>query len=190
MKILVFTAFWLMFSLPQSQLTSDQGDVCLSAEEKRLYQLIMEYRKSKKLKAIPYSAKLSKVAQTHVRDLTANFDYENRGECNPHSWSDKGKWTSCCYTPDHKKAQCMWDKPKEIAEYNSPGYEIAYWSSDAADAEEGLEGWKKSAGHNPLLINSGSWSKLEWKAIGVGIYGSYAVVWFGGTNRSFEDKDV
>ena len=184
MKIIVFLGFSLLFSISENQIFPEAEDVCLTAEEKRLYVLINDYRKSKKLGPIPYSAKLSKVAQTHVRDLMANYDYENRGDCNPHSWSAKGKWTSCCYTADHKQAQCMWDKPKEIADYDGAGYEIAYWSSDDADAVEGLEGWKKSAGHNPLLINSDSWSKLEWKGIGIGIYESYAVVWFGET----EDK--
>lgn len=73
----------------------------------------------------------------------------------------------------------MWDKPKEIAGYNSPGYEIAYYSSAGANAEEGLKGWQKSPSHNPLLINSGIWKAVEWKGIGVGIYKEYAVVWFG-----------
>lgn len=154
-------------------------DVCLSPEEKKLYDLIMEYRKSKKLKPIPYSPKLSKVAQTHVKDLMENYDYATRGECNPHSWSDKGTWSACCYTADHAQASCMWDKPKEIADYSGNGYEIAYYASAGANATEGLEGWKKSPGHNPLLINSGTWSKIEWEGVGIGIYGNYGVVWFG-----------
>ena len=154
-------------------------NVCLSAEEKKLYDLIMTYRKSKKLKSIPFSAKLTHVAQTHVRDLSENYLMSNSDVCNPHSWSAKGAWTSCCYTSDHKQAQCMWSKPKEIADYESSGYEIAYYSSAGAMAADGLEGWKKSAGHNPLLINSGSWKNVEWKAIGIGIYKEYAVVWFG-----------
>lgn len=155
-----------------------QEEVCLSAEEKKLFNLIMDYRKSKRLKPIPYSPKLTKVAQTHVRDLMNNYDYENRGECNPHSWSSNGDWSACCYTADHAKASCMWDKPKEISGYEGNGFEIAYYSSGGANATEGLEGWKKSPGHNPLLINSGTWSKLEWKGIGIGIYGQYGVVWF------------
>ena len=155
-------------------------DVCLTAEEQRLYNLLMEYRKSKKLPAIPFSAKLTRVAQAHVRDLTAHFDYENRGDCNPHSWSAKGSWSACCYTGDHKQAACMWNKPREIAGYESDGFEIAFWSSDGAEAAESLEGWKKSAGHNPVIVNSGTWEKAKWEAIGIGIYGNYAVVWFGG----------
>ena len=152
---------------------------CVSEEEKKLYELAMQYRKSKNIKAIPFSVKLTQVAQAHVRDLTEQFDYENRGDCNPHSWSAKGIWSACCYTNDHKQAKCMWDKPKEIAGYSSEGFEIAFYSSAVALPEEALDGWKKSAGHNPLLVNSGSWEKLEWKAIGIGIYKNYAVVWFG-----------
>jgi hypothetical protein len=73
----------------------------------------------------------------------------------------------------------MWDKPKEIAGYASPGYEIAYYHSRQVSAEDGLEGWKKSPGHNPLLVNLGIWEKIEWKAIGIALYENYGVVWFG-----------
>lgn len=169
----------LVVGLPEKEGFSQEEAICLSAEEKKLYDLIMAYRKSKKLKAVPFSAKLTKVAQVHVKDLVANFDYEGRGDCNPHSWSDKGTWTACCYTGDPSKAACMWDKPKEISGYESEGFEIAYYSSTGASATEGLEGWKKSNGHNPVIVNSGTWSKTEWKGIGIGIYEQYAVVWFG-----------
>ncbi len=153
--------------------------VCLSVEEQKLYDEIMKYRKSKKLKPIPLSAKLTKTAQAHVHDLSANYQYDADGTCNPHSWSDKGKWSSCCYTSDHKQAECMWSKPREIAGYESSGYEIAYYSSAGANAIEGLEGWKKSPGHNPVIVNLGTWKNVEWKAIGIGIYNEYGVVWFG-----------
>lgn len=73
----------------------------------------------------------------------------------------------------------MWDKPKEIAHYESPGYEIAYYSSKGATAEEGLSGWQKSPSHNPLIINDGMWQKAQWKGIGIGIYKEYGIVWFG-----------
>ena len=73
----------------------------------------------------------------------------------------------------------MWNKPKEIAAYESPGYEIAYYSSAGATANEGLEGWKRSPSHNPLIINSGMWSKVNWKAVGIGFYEEYGIVWFG-----------
>jgi uncharacterized protein YkwD len=154
-------------------------EICLTKEEKKLYDLIMEYRKSKGLEAIPLSPKLILVAQTHARDLADNYDFNPKNKCNPHSWSEKGKWTSCCYTNDHKKASCMWTKPQEIAGYAGSGFEIAYYSSLGASAQEGIDGWKISPGHNPLLINSGTWSKTKWQAIGVGIYKEYGLVWFG-----------
>jgi hypothetical protein len=73
----------------------------------------------------------------------------------------------------------MWDKPKEIAGYNGHGYEIAYWTSGTATAEEGLSGWRKSPAHDPLLINEGMWARAKWKAIGIGLYQQYGIVWFG-----------
>ena len=139
----------------------------------------MAYRKAKGLPPIKLSAKLTLVAQTHALDLAENYTFDPKGKCNPHTWSSKGKWSACCYTNDHEKAKCMWDKPKEIAGYTAPGYEIAYYSSAGASANEGLEGWKKSPSHNPLIINDGMWSKVKWNAIGIGFYKEYGIVWFG-----------
>jgi uncharacterized protein YkwD len=170
--------FLAIIFTPAAGQAADDG-ICLSEEEKKLYDLMMQYRKSKKLKPIPLSSKLTRTAQAHVRDLAENYIYEEGNTCNPHSWSEKGNWSACCYTSDHKAAKCMWDKPKEIAGYPGAGYEIAYWSSAGATALEGLEGWKKSPGHNPLIVNIGVWEKIEWKAIGIGFYGQYGVVWFG-----------
>ncbi len=159
--------------------TTESIEVCLSKEEKKLYDMMMRYRATKGLGKIPLSPKLTKVAKLHAIDLQENFNLKNVKKCNPHSWSKNGDWTSCCYTNDHAKAECMWEKPKEIAEYEGYGYEIAYYSSKGASAEEGLEGWKKSPGHNPLIINSGIWEKIEWQAMGIGFYGEYGIVWFG-----------
>jgi uncharacterized protein YkwD len=155
------------------------AEVCLSKEEQKLYELMMDYRKSKKLPPIALSAKLTMVAQAHAHDLMDNYNFDVNNKCNPHSWSKKGKWSSCCYTNDHKQAECMWKKPKEIAGYEGYGYEIAYYSTRGATAEEGLAGWKLSPGHNPLIINEGTWSKIDWKGVGIGFYGEYGVVWFG-----------
>lgn len=167
----------VLFGFDQRQLR--RYATCLTAEEKKLYELIMDYRKSHKLEAIPISERLTLVAQTHARDLSENYKFDVKNRCNPHSWSERGNWTSCCYTNDHKTASCMWTKPKEIAGYPGNGFEIAYYSSLGANAQEGMDGWKISPGHNPLLINSGTWEKVNWKAIGIGIYKEYGLVWFG-----------
>lgn len=155
------------------------SSICLSPEEKKLYDLITAYRRSMGLEPIKLSAKLTLVAQTHARDLAEHYKFDPGNRCNPHSWSSKGDWSACCYTSDHKQAACMWDKPKEIAGYSSPGYEIAYYSSAGASAEEGLQGWQKSPSHNPLIINEGIWKKVTWNAIGIGLYKEYGIVWFG-----------
>jgi hypothetical protein len=169
---LLFIWLMLFFSSPTTE-------VCLTQEEKKLYDMINEYRKEKKLPPIPFSAKLSLVAKAHAVDLSTNYAFSQDNPCNPHSWSDRGEWSACCYTNDHSQAECMWNKPREIAGYDSEGYEIAYIDSEGARADRGLEGWKKSPGHNPLLINSGQWKQATWRAMGIGIHGEFAVVWFG-----------
>lgn len=152
---------------------------CLSTEERKLYKMIMDYRKQHRLPAIPLSEQLTYVAQTHAHDLSDHYAFDINNKCNPHSWSGEGAWSACCYTNDHQKASCMWAKPKELTGYPGNGFEIVYYSSAGANAKEGLDGWKVSPGHNPLLINSGPWANVKWKAIGIGIYGSYGMVWFG-----------
>ena len=150
----------------------------ISQEEQKLYEKIMEYRAGKGLGLIPLSGSLTIVAQAHVKDLKNNNPTNNL--CNMHSWSSNGSWSSCCYTSDHKQASCMWNKPKELTSYLGSGYEIAHGSSNARiTAEDALNGWKNSSGHNAVIINQGIWTNKIWKAIGIGITDGYAVVWFG-----------
>jgi len=139
----------------------------------------MKYRKEKKLPEIPISKSLTYVAQGHAKDLHENFSFGNN--CNMHSWSDKGKWKACCYTSDHAKAACMWDKPREMTSYKGNGYEISHGGSGGyiATAESALNSWKKSSGHNAVIINEGIWARSKWNAIGIGIHKEFAVVWFG-----------
>ncbi|HET9054234.1 MAG TPA: CAP domain-containing protein [Cyclobacteriaceae bacterium] len=177
MKLTTLLLF-LALALTPAREINPADTVCLSAEEKKLYDLMMAYRKSRGLDPIPLSAKLTKVAQVHAKDLAENHD-PGQERCNLHSWSKKGAWTACCYTADHKEASCMWNKPREIAGYESNGYEISYYFSAGADAESGLDGWKKSTGHHQMIINDGIWKKIKWNAIGMGFYKEYGVVWFG-----------
>lgn len=156
--------------------------VCLSVTEQYLAKMINEYRKSKGLPSIKLSKSLSRVAAIHCEDL--NETYTHSGRCNLHSWSDKGKWSSCCYTDDHKKAACMWDKPRELSEYEGDGFEIAYYTSRALDdpeeyANDILVSWMGSPGHNAVIVNKGIWKSVDWNAMGIGIVDGYATVWFG-----------
>lgn len=186
MKFIFFISVLILFqaSAPVERWNAAETSTCLSSEERKLYDMMMAYRKSKGLEPVELSAKLTQVAQVHARDLAENYTFDPNNKCNPHTWSSKGKWSSCCYTADHAKAECMWVKPKEIAGYTSAGYEIAYYSSAGASATEGLAGWKRSPSHNPLIINEGIWKKVKWNAIGIGFYKQYGIVWFG----EMEDK--
>ncbi|MBI9038067.1 MAG: CAP domain-containing protein [Bacteroidales bacterium] len=160
------------------------SEFCISETEFELYKLINDYRNDKGLSKIELSKSLSFVAKTHAKDLAENYKESER--CNMHSWSNNGDWSSCCYSSDHRKAKCMWNKPEELTNYKGIGYEIAFYSTDPADlanqAEASLRGWKKSKGHNSIIINRGQWKKAQWKSLGIGIYGDYVVAWFGQEN--------
>lgn len=168
----------IKFNIKPKQEESNKTLV-LSNEEQKLYNLIMEYRKQKGLPSILLSQSLTLVAQTHVRDLEDNFVLGTN--CNTHSWSDKGRWTSCCYTSDHAQKECMWNKPRELTSYKGNGFEIAFGGAKGyvVTAEAALKAWKGSSGHTQVIINSDIWKKHPWNAIGIGIYKGYAVVWFG-----------
>lgn len=157
-----------------------QDSISLSNEELKLYQILNEYRQENSLPVIPLSASLTYVAQSHVKDLQDNNP--NTGDCNMHSWSDKGRWSACCYTPDHAQASCMWNKPKELTPYTGNGYENSYMSSGSANADGALSAWKNSSAHNDVILNNGMWESHPWKSIGIGIYKNYAVLWFGDNN--------
>jgi len=168
---------------PQKETTNKQlPEICLSQTEVELYKLINEYRVQKGLPEVRLSASLCFVARTHAKDQTENFKESKR--CNMHSWSKKGNWSSGCYTPDHRNAKLMWNKPRKLTNYPGDGYEISFYSnnkytSPAAFAKDILDGWKKSSGHNDVIMNKKIWKTLQWQAIGIGIYGEYADVWFG-----------
>lgn len=151
----------------------------MSERETELYQMLMQYRVQKKLDSIPISLQLCKVAQIHVRDLSA---HPPTGRCNMHSWSSYGPWKANCYTPDHRNAAGMWSKPSELTSYKDVAYEIAYWSSDTLFyVGDAVASWKGSAGHNNVILNLGVWKTHSWKAIGLAVENGYAVVWFGET---------
>lgn len=161
----------------------DAGDVSdpdhpawTTAEAFELYELIMAYRAENDLPEIPLSPSLTAVAEAHVADLNDQPGTTD-GECNLHSWSDQGSWTACCYTPDHAEAQCMWNKPRELSDYPGNGYEISAMSTFMTPSGA-LGLWQNSSGHNAVILNEGIWSD-PWGAIGVGIAGQYAHVWFG-----------
>ncbi len=168
-----------------TQAVSSQPDpgVCLTAQDAELARLINAYRSDNGLPAVPVSRSLTHVAQAHVLDLHMNepdTGTDSRGlTCNMHSWSNKGEWSPVCYTSDHKYAEGMWNKPREITRniYTGSGYENSYGSSGQADASGALRAWQGSPGHNRVMIELDGWG--PWQAMGVAVYEHHAVVWFG-----------
>jgi hypothetical protein len=148
----------------------------LSKAEQALYLKIMDYRNENGLPPIPLSRALSFVAQLHVRDLESNVVI---APANYHSWSGNGPWRSVNYTPDNKFSKLMWTKPRELTRYRGNGYEILHMNSEIATHQGAFMAWKASAPHNAVLLNEGDWRRMDWGAIGVGIFGRYAAVWLG-----------
>ncbi len=177
LKVLTFL-FLIICSAVRGQIvdTETLENHCTTAEERELYNLIAEYRKSNGLAAVEFSKSLSYVAKIHAKDLSINRP--DFGGCNPHSWSDKGNWKPCCYARDEKRLECLTQKPKELAGYRYKAYEVVYSSGEEARAFDAFYLWKDIGLMNDYLLNQGKWTE-PWKAIGVGIYGEYACVWFG-----------
>lgn len=170
------------------QLSCNPCDTSLTPKERQLYDLVMAYRASLSLPLIPLSPSLSYVAKIHVRDLEKHSS-EVQGRCNMHSWSKDGTWTACCYTGDHARAKCMWFKPRELTSYTGYGFEISVGGVSEITPEQALRSWKSSSGHNAVIINAGSWRAMQWRAVGIGIYKKYAVIWFGGEDDPCNNSD-
>jgi hypothetical protein len=152
--------------------------------------LINQYRSDNGLPAVPYSRALTMVAEAHAADLASDakgaasgsFGTDKRGlPCNMHSWSGRGRWTPVCYTADHRYAAGMWSKPREITDgaYPWAGFEIAHWTSGSVTAPVAVAGWARSPGHNAVILERGKWKESKWRAMGVGVAGGFAFVWFG-----------
>ena len=152
-------------------------DFCLTDEEFRLCELINTHREEQGLKKITLSSSLSFVARTHVIDLYTN--HPDTSICNLNSWSDKGDWTSCCHNKYVPKEDCVRNKPRELSNYSGDGYELTYAEIFNTHPDTVFRFWKKIDEANNFLLNNDSWEDKTWKAMGVGIYKNYAVVWMG-----------
>ena len=140
-----------------------------SAEEAELYRSINEYRAINGVAPIAPSKSLSLVANRHVLDLE-----ENIGQIT-HAWSDAEYDIS-----DSSTWPSMWEAPKRFGtKYEDNGFENAFFSSAGATAEDALNSWSQSGGHNAVILNQDVWASSEWNALGIGIYEDYAVMWVG-----------
>jgi Ca2+-binding RTX toxin-like protein len=156
----------------------------LSLEELSLYHLMMDYRATLGLSAIPLSKGLTATAGRHVLDTRENIWAANLvlpAGANLHSWSDAP------YYGDHRAPQVMWDAPERIGTgYTGNGYEITAAGQDSI--AEALADWQRSPGHNAVIAQTGGWT-TPYLAIGIGVettpgpgpwgHGEIYHVWFG-----------
>lgn len=151
--------------------------------EQEIFKLINDHRKQYNLPALQPSVNLAFVARTYAIDIIENNPDVNSG--NMHSWSDKGKWIPVKYTSDHAQAKLMWSKPSEISNYKFNGFEISFGYSHPVrqtmtiTAQQAVNSWKNSPGHNSVMIQQGAFLNTPMKAMGVGVFKGYACVWFG-----------
>lgn len=173
--ILAFPAFARYNIVAEN--VSDTVTYELTQDESILFNMINDMRRQSKLPSIPLSNDLCIVAQTHIADLIKMKPLEKG--CSLHSWSGAGKWTACCNTKEVFGIQCMKSKPREITGYAGDGYELIYWGEDNANPAEAAELWRDVEASSDMILSQSKWSNYQWKAMGVGIKGGYAILWLG-----------
>lgn len=124
------------------------------------------YRAAKGLEEIPFSAIMQFVAEHHTADLINAPSQSPFTKCNAHSWF--GGPFSCCYNNTSEGYPCMWDKPRQLASYDSAGFEIiAMGSGQLSKAlSSALQQWSLSPEHNAIILNLSPWNSQPWKALG------------------------
>ena len=152
-------------------------DLCITPEESALAQSINQARIAKGLPEVPLSRSLCYVADVHAKDLY--FFHKGSGNCSLHSWSDKGRWTGCCYENSKTDGRCMHNKPSELTDYSGLGFELVYWDNTANCSKNALSVWAKNESTSSMWFNNKYYEIYDWNAMGVSIFKSYVIVWFG-----------
>ena len=176
--ILIFFGLFsgAQYSLAQSK-PSIPDNFCITQQEYQLYSLINSYRIRLTLDPIPLSKSLCYVAKTHASDLAMHDNPDDK--CNMRSWSDKGYWKAFCFPKDQNRRNDVKDKAKEISNYPGKAWEITYWENDIQDMERVLSFWNEIPYSADMISNTGKWSNVEWKSLGVGIQNGYVLLWLG-----------
>lgn len=173
--VVIGASFLLSLTLQSQQ--DSTNEFCISQEELKLYNLVNELRNINNLPQIPISNSLCRVAKMHIDDLIQNKP--DTSTCSFHSWSNKGNWQDCCFTKESKDKLCMQNKPGELTGYSGKGYEVVYWESREASAQKAIDQWKETCAATSIILHTKEWQSFNWKALGVGVDGGFAVIWLG-----------
>ena len=177
MKRIFIFGFALMISVYSFGQKKIPAGFCVSTEEMRLLDFVNSIRQEYGMKPVKLSASLSFVAKTHVDDLLQN--HPDTSICNLSSWSDKGKWTPCCYNAYIPNPLCMKKKPKELTPYPYYGYEMAAYFQDDYSLDSLVHMWSDTKQVLDMILTRGQWAEKKWVVAGVGINNHYVSVWFG-----------
>ncbi|KAI9290615.1 hypothetical protein K502DRAFT_353816 [Neoconidiobolus thromboides FSU 785] len=134
----------------------------------KVVDIINEIREKRGLSKIKKSSKLTKTAEEHAKDLKRN---QNNPNLKLHSWYNLHP---CNFDGNFN---CMWEKPRQVANYPSNGYEISF--SGLNDANSIVQTWLNSPPHASVILNQDSFSGAKWNAIGSASVSPFTVVWFG-----------
>ncbi len=174
--LLFFVVFFIQVTPVSAQKMLPKG-ICLTQNEQLLSRLINEIRKDYEKSALPLSISLTYVAKTHIKDLKEH--HPDTSVCNLSSWSDRGKWTPCCYNPYVVKHECMWKKPKELTPYPYRGYEMVAWFQDTVTVDSLKQLWAEQPEVLDMILTRGVWEQKKWRTFGVAMDEHYVSVWFG-----------
>jgi len=175
--VMILTISSYALEIPARIIVDDSIVKGITQDENILYNMINDMRIQNKLPSIPLSPNLSIVAHTHIVDLTISRP-QDKG-CSLHSWSESGKWTACCNFKSTSGIQCMRSKPREITGYPGYGYELIYWGEEKATPTDAAALWQQVDASSDMILCRGKWKGYQWKALGVGISGGYAILWLG-----------
>ena len=177
MKRILILGFVLMISVYSFGQKKIPAGFCVSSEEVQLLDFVNSLRQEYGMKPVKLSASLSVVAKLHVKDLLEH--HPDTSICNLSSWSDKGKWTPCCYNAYIPNPLCMKKKPKELTPYPYYGYEMAAYFQDDYSLDSLVPMWSDTKQVLDMILTRGEWAEKKWVVAGVGINNHYVSVWFG-----------
>lgn len=163
-------------------------DFCISKNEHNLFNKINEIRADYDKNEIQLSKSLSYVASVHIVDLETN--HPDTSICTSSSWSDKGNWTPCCYNSYVHDPDCMWEKPKELTNYQYRGYELITFFEEEFTIDSIINLWTDSRDVLDMILTRGRYEKKKWLCGGLSIGNNYVSVWFGQRRDSQPQPEV
>jgi len=176
-KLLILLLFTFLISESSFAQKVVPINYCISKEATEIAKAINEYRAKLSLENLEISLCLSYVAYIHAQDLKHN-PIEDKN-CNMHSWSKQGDWKPFCFPADLSRTNSPWNKPKELTEYPSRGYELIFYDNHGATAKDAITEWLSTPKATEMIASTGNWSKFPWRTCGIAVYEEYAIIWFG-----------